>query len=289
MSFRTITIENRSKLDLKMNYLEVRGEETKRVFLDEIDILIIENPAVSMTGCLLEALIQKKINVIFCDKTHNPLAGLIPFYGSHDCSRKLKIQVNWDETVKGEIWTKIVQEKICKQRDFLKDLGKEEESRLLSTYIDEIQYRDQTNREGHAAKVYFNAVFGMEFSRDAEITDNAALDYGYALILSCVTREIVANGYSTQLGLFHDNIYNPYNLASDLMEPFRIIVDRYVKKGTLKFFDKEEKHYMIKIFEEEVTINHMRQVLPNAIKIYVKSVLDALTEKEPSYITFYSV
>lgn len=58
MSWRTVVISNRCKLDLKMGYMVVRGEDTKRVFLDEMAVLMIENPAVSLTGCLLEALIE---------------------------------------------------------------------------------------------------------------------------------------------------------------------------------------------------------------------------------------
>ena len=98
---------------------------------------------------------------------------------------------------------------------------------------------DVTNREGHAAKVYFNALFGKDFTRTEECPINAALNYGYALILSCFNREIVSNGYITQIGLFHDNMFNPYNLSSDLMEPYRVVVDRMVKKyGCYRFFYK---------------------------------------------------
>ena len=90
-----------------------------------------------------------------------------------------------------------------------------------------------TNREGHAVKVYFNALFGNGFSRTLDCFENAALNYGYSILLSCFTREIVCNGYLTLIGLFHDSQDNPFNLASDLMEPFRPIVDRIVLKMEL--------------------------------------------------------
>ena len=61
MSWRTVVIESRCKLDYKMGFMVVRAEETKKIFLDEIAILLIENPAVSLTGCLLETLVEKKI------------------------------------------------------------------------------------------------------------------------------------------------------------------------------------------------------------------------------------
>lgn len=83
-----------------MGYMVVRGEETHRVFLDEISVLLIENPAVSLTGCLLEAMIENKIKVIFCDSTHNPMAELVPYRGSHDTSKKVRSQVAWDDESK---------------------------------------------------------------------------------------------------------------------------------------------------------------------------------------------
>lgn len=287
MSFRTVVISNRSKLDLRMNYMVVRGEQTSKVLLDEMDVLIVENPAVSLTGCLLEALVSKKVKVIFCDGRHNPQSELVPYYGSHDCSRKIRNQLKWSPQVQGQIWTMIVKEKIGKQAAFLTDLGYVEEAEMLGRYAMEMTYRDETNREGHAAKVYFNKVFGMDFNREQDTPVNAALDYGYSLLLSVFNREVVGNGYLTQLGFFHDNIYNPFNLSSDLMEPYRVLVDRIVRSNDFKKFGTEEKHAVLEVLKSEVTINRFRQVLPNAIKIYVKSVFDALLYEDAAQVAFY--
>ena len=217
MGFRTLVITKRAKLNLTMGFLEIRGEETLKVFLDDIDILIIDNQAVSMTAALVTELIKKKIKIIFCDDKRNPQSEIIPYYGSGDCSRKIKTQIAWQDDIKTKVWTSIVREKIIKQSDFLLELEKEREYKLLKQYIDDLSYGDKTNREGLAAKVYFNALFGMDFNRNEDIPRNAALNYGYSIILSSFTREIVANGYITQLGLFHDNMFNQFNLASDLI------------------------------------------------------------------------
>ncbi len=93
----------------------VRGEETRRVIIDEIAVLVLENTAISMTGCLLEELVNKKVRVIFCDGKRSPLAELAPFYGSYDCSRKIKVQSAWGDEIKGLVWTEIVADKIRKQ------------------------------------------------------------------------------------------------------------------------------------------------------------------------------
>lgn len=158
---------------------------------------------------------------------------------------------------------------------------------MLYEYINEIQFDDATNREGHAAKVYFNALFGMDFTRTAENSLNAALNYGYALLLSTFNRCIVANGYLTQLGLFHDNMFNPFNLASDLMEPFRPIVDYRVKQLNPVQFEHEEKVEILKILQEEVVMNGRNEYVDNAIKIYCKSVFDAINDEDVSQIRFY--
>lgn len=289
MSFRTVAITHRAKLNLSMGYLEVRDDDVRRIYLDDIDILVIESQAVSMTAALLSALMNRKIKVIFCDEKRNPQGELLPYYGSNDCSRKIKRQLAWTEEIKGKIWTRIVQEKICNQALFLKELGKGREEALLKSYLQEMVYRDETNREGMAAKVYFGALFGMDFVRDEETPVNAALDYGYSLILSLVNREVSYNGYMTQLGLFHDNIYNCFNLSSDLMEPYRILADRIVYQNKFDKFESEEKHRMLHLLETEVKIGGSRQILPNAVRIYVRSVFDALNDDNCSEILFYSV
>jgi CRISPR-associated endonuclease Cas1 subtype II len=232
---------------------------------------------------------RKKIKVVFCDEKRNPNAEVIPYYGSSDSSRKLKTQIGWAADIKEEIWTRIVKEKINNQRIFLQELGKKREDALLEGYIEELVYGDKTNREGLAAKVYFNALFGMDFNRDEETPINSALDYGYAIVLSTVNKEISYNGYVTQLGLFHDNIYNPFNLASDLMEPFRILVDRLVYENHFEQFSTDEKRIMLHLLEKEVKIANNKQVFTNAIKIYVRSVFDALCDNNPEEILFYKI
>ena len=263
--------------------------ETKRVPLDEIAALLIQNPAVSMTGVLIAALTEKKIKVIFCDAKRNPIAELVPHHGCHDSSAKIRSQIAWEQTVKDSIWRDIVSEKIRKQADFLLKIGCLEQARMLSGYTEQIELADTTNREGHAAKVYFNALFGMEFTRSADIAINAALNYGYSMILSAFNREISANGYLTQLGIFHNNMFNHFNLSSDLMEPFRILVDRLVYQMQPVEFDTEEKHEMWRIMDQKVSIDGQSQFVMNAIKIYTKSVLDAINDGDASLIKFYGM
>ena len=287
MSWRTVVISNSAKLDYKMGYMVVRQREITKIHISEIALLLIESTAVSMTASLLAELTKHKVKVIFCDEKRNPSSELLPYYGSHDTSLKVRTQTAWDKETKQMIWTEIVSEKIRNQKKLLEEIGREGEARLLQMYLEDMELGDVTNREGHAAKVYFNSLFGKEFSRTSDIPFNAALNYGYGILLSAVNREIVSNGYITQLGLFHDNMFNPFNLGSDLMEPFRIVVDRKVFEMRPEKLEHEEKMELVNLMNLEVKIDGKNNYLSNAIKIYCRSVFDALNDKDVSLLKFY--
>lgn len=286
MSWRTVVINSRCKLDYKMGYMVIRGDETKRVFLDEVANVIIENSAVSLTGCLLSVLTEKKIKVVFCDEKRNPSSELVPIYGCYDCSSKIKQQINWNENIKGAVWTAIISEKIANQSKLLYETGRLDSAKLLKSYIEQIEFFDSTNREGHAAKVYFNALFGKGFSRNKDCDINAALDYSYAVLLSAVNREIVACGYLTQLGIFHDNAFNFFNLSCDFMEPIRVFFDRFIVNSDFVVFDSRVKLEIISLLHQEVIIDSKHQTLLNAIKIYIRSVFDALNMSDAGLVKF---
>ncbi len=286
MSWRTIVITKRAKLDLQLNHLVIRNDNVTKVNLSEIAILLIESTAVSVTTSLLAELTRKKIKVIFCDDKRMPSAELVGYYGSHDTSLKYKKQICWTEEMKKLVWSEIVAEKIRKQAEFLDEM-KRQESVLLYQYINEILPGDESNREGHAAKVYFNALFGMDFSRTLDCNINAALNYGYSIILSAFAREVVSQGYFTQLGIFHDNMFNQFNLACDLMEPFRVLVDRKVVHMELAEFSSKEKMELVDILNHTVYFDGNREYVSKAMRIYSKSVFDALNERDLSVIKFY--
>ena len=288
MSWRIVVISKRAKLDLQMGFLVVRSDEITKIHLGEISTVMIESTAVSLTTSLLAELSKRKIKVIFCDEKRNPSSELISYYGSHDTSNKVRKQIAWKAKTKEAVWTEIVTEKIRKQKEVLELLQKRE-AELLEGYLHEITWNDESNREGHAAKVYFNALFGLDFTRTEDNCINAALNYGYSIILSAFNREIVSNGYITQLGLFHDNMFNQFNLASDLMEPFRVLVDLEVLSMKLTEFEPKDKLRLVDILNHEIIIDGKNQYVNNAIKIYVKSVFDALSEDDSSIIRFYKI
>lgn len=201
MSWRVVVVSSNAKVDFKMDYLVVRTlDEVRRVHISEIGVLMLESTAISITAYALCELLNHKVKVIFCDQQRNPCGELIPCSGSHDSTAKIRQQISWPFAHKEAVWTEIVREKIRNQRDVLLHWARPQ-AELLTQYLSQLQPGDASNREGHAAKVYFNALFGMEFARALSTPENAALNYGYGLILSAINREISAAGYLTQIAV----------------------------------------------------------------------------------------
>lgn len=286
MGFRTVIVNSRAKLEFRLNFMIVRGENEKRIFIDEINTLIVQSTAVSLTAALLRELIRSGVKVIFCDEKFNPCSELVPYYGAHNTSKRYKIQMQWRNETKDEIWRLIIAQKITNQKNYLQKRGFSAEAELIGSYIPDILPGDTTNREGHSAKVYFNCLMPCGVSRRDGGFLNGCLNYGYAVLLSCFNREIVASGYLTQFGIWHDNEFNQFNLSSDLMEPFRTIVDEVA--FSLPEGDKEFKRKMADILNFQISIDGKTTTLDLAVRTYVRSVLNALEASDPSLIIFPS-
>ena len=284
MGFRTVVVNSRCKLEFRLNFLIVRGEQEKRIYINEINVLIIESTAVSLTAALMSELIKNNVKVIFCDEKCNPSAELLPFYGAHNTSKRIKTQATWGKEIKDEIWKVIIVEKIKRQASVLKRRGFIEEETLLNSYAMQVLSGDVTNREGHAAKVYFNSVLPDGVTRRSGGFINGCLNYGYAVLLSAINREITASGYLTQIGVWHDNEFNQFNLGSDLIEPLRTVVDETMLLILPE--DKTFKRKMANILNYTAVFDGKNTTLDVALRGYVKSVLCALESNNPSIVTF---
>lgn len=257
----------------------MRSDETeKRVQLSEIDVLIFESTAVSLTAYLLNELLLNNVKVVFCTFNHNPFAELVPYSGCHNQVASLREQLGWSDEVKGRVWQKVVQHKITNQAKNLQFAGFDDEAEMLLNFAKDVHPHDETNREGHSAKVYFNRIFRPGFVRHTSDTINHALDYGYAVLLSLVNREIVANGFLTQLGIHHDSQFNHFNFGCDLMEPFRPVVDRWVLRAKYDKFETEEKHDLVNFLQVQLKYKGAKHYLPNVVETYCRSVFKALSE-----------
>lgn len=286
MSWRIVTVASNSKLDLKQGFLVIRAADTIKVHLSEIAILVIESTAISLTAALLCELNKRSIKVVFCDEKRNPYGELVPYCNPHNSTERIRNQIEWSGRIKGEVWKRIIMRKIQMQSLVLKKTGHDDASRKLNEYASDVEFNDQTNREGHAAKVYFNVLFGKDFTRREDDVINSCLNYGYAVILSAINREIGIAGYLTQLGLFHDNKFNSYNLGSDLMEPLRPFVDELIVDMLPIKFSTDEKRVIASVLNKNVVIDGKTSILLNSIRVYVGSVFSSIQDNVPDSILF---
>ena len=279
MGYRIVKINNRCKLETKLNYLVCVTDHETRILLDEIAILILESQQICITNALLTELVKHKIKVILCDEQHNPLSELTPYYATFDSTAKIKQQIAWKRDIKELVWTRIVKQKINNQARVLLDDGFIDSYNLLKQYISTLTLGDSTNREGLAAKQYFSTLFGSSFDRrDRHNKINVFLNYGYSLLLSSFNKEIASFGYLTQLGIHHIGETNPFNLSCDLMEPFRPFIDKFVLSTELD--DDNFKTQLMNAMTLEINYSNKNMILENAIKQYVLSVFSALNSND---------
>ena len=285
MAFRTVIISSHSKLEYSLNYLVFRTiDEVKRINLSEIQTVIIESTAVSITSALLIELSKRKIKVVFCDEKRNPNCELMPYYGDSISSKRICEQINWNDDIKARVWQNIIKEKIRNQAFVLGKVSSTDANKLLE-FVNDVLPDDVTNREGHAAKYYFNRLYGDGFVRGSDDKINKYLNYGYSLILSQFNKAIVSKGYLTQLGIHHKNEFNNFNLSCDLMEPFRPLID-------LKVFELNDDNFkdeLVNYLSSKVEIGNQKQTIVNAIQIYVSSVFKALNCNDQSEIKFIKI
>ena len=286
MGFRTVILSKESKISLRMNHLVVKSEKLNHIPLAEVEVLVIENPNITMTGHIVNALADNKVLTIVCDSNHLPSTAIESIYGHHRQSKNIKKQVKWKEIHSERMWQLIIKDKILHQGLLAKHHHTNFDLDNFNMYAYNTELNDSTNREGHAAKVYFRALFGEWFTRSFEDPLNAGLNYGYSLIHSAFSRVIKSKGYLTELGINHSSEYNHHNLSSDLMEPFRPLIDDLVFKNIDDNFGKHEKRILIDIFNTKIRIQNRNQYLLNAIDIYVESIIKYLETGEENFIKF---
>ena len=280
MSFRTVVITRQSKISYKNRFLVVKQDnDEKYIHLSEIDTIIVDSISVSISAYLLKEIADAKINMIFCDEKHNPFGELSPYYSRHNSSKKIKEQIKWTNKYKDDLWMKIVKNKILNQSLMLNKI-KNDKYDLLTSYIDEVVSGDKTNREGHAAKVYFNALFGKDFVRNNNDNINSALNYGYAILLSTINKEVISNGYLTQLGIHHKNEFNEFNLSCDLMEPFRVIVDNFVYFNQERELNTNYKLDIVNILNNSYKYQNKSYTLKDIIGLFVKNTLNNINNTD---------
>jgi|LSQX01.2.fsa_nt_gb CRISPR-associated protein Cas1 len=276
MGWRVIHVTESERITLFLDNIKIdKKNDYITIPLRDIHSLILDNYRMVVSVQLLSKCCEYNINVIFCGIDSNPKGMLLAYTGHHLSSKILKDQIEWDDVTKGVVQQQIVKQKILNQYSILKKVGIEEREKLIK-YHDSVENYDLTNREGHAAKVYFKLLFGKSFIRFEEDVINAGLNYGYSILRSQINKTVVAKGLNASLGVFHKNPYNPFNLSDDLIEPFRPIVDLWVYMNLLKAteFTKKDRESLIMLTTTKVMVDQKQQTIFNAMKICVDSLIN---------------
>ncbi|WP_187999365.1 type II CRISPR-associated endonuclease Cas1 [Listeria marthii] len=279
MGWRTVVVNSHSKLSYKNQHLVFKSAyQHEMIHLSEIDVLILETTDITLTTMLINCLVAENILILFCDDKRLPIGKVLPFYGRHDSRLQLSKQLGWDSELKSEVWTEIISQKILNQSTFLSMLDYDEKADSLIKLHETLEMFDPTNREGHAARIYFNQLFGNDFTREQENDINSGLNYGYTLLLSIFARELVKSGCMTQFGLKHSNQFNDFNFASDIMEPFRPLVDQIVYEKRAEDF-QVIKRSLFELFNKQFDYNDQHMFLTNIASDYTKKVVKVLNEE----------
>lgn len=256
-----------------------KEDDTAKVHLSEISSIVLQTEQVYLSAYLLAELAKSKVSLVVSDEKHNPVGQYLPLYGAHNTSKRIGEQLQWGEPIKKRVWQRVVKEKIRQQARFLEERDYVTEAKAVYSALNEVRSGDTTNREAQAARIYFAGLFGDEFNRDMDVPLNAALNYGYAILLSMVNREIVSRGYLTQTGINHKNEYNQFNLACDLMEPFRPAVDRLVVDYLAGDFDLETKRALADLGNKGMVYKGGTYRLQSVVSLFVQDCLNALNKK----------
>lgn len=247
--------------------------------IDDIGMLMVATTHAVITSNAMASLLKRDIKVVFCDEKHLPVGETNPYKTESSRRSCIVQQMNWSDERKGSLWQRIIREKIAHQIAVLEEEVVCQDIEKMKRLIPSVKFNDSDNREAVAAHMYFPRLFSYEFVRsDDENTINGMLNYGYAILLSEVSRKIAENGYLTEFGIHHDSEKNPFNLACDLMEPFRPFVDKKVFEMKLHSLDTDAKTEFVKMMRTDLP--EFGTTITQLINVYVRDALRYLVSEE---------
>ena len=229
MAWRTVLIQTASKLSLFKGQLKISNAEGDFTLpLEDIFVLILESPQITLSSSLLATCQDNSIGVITCDATHMPNGMLLPFHPHSRQPRVSHLQIGWSEALRKRLWQKIIQAKITNQAACLAAVTNPAQATRLQALATKVGSGDPANIEAQAARDYWPKLFGPRFRRHAPDIINAALNYSYAVLRAMIARSQVAYGLLPCFGLHHNSELNAFNLTDDVMEVLRPTVDAHI-------------------------------------------------------------
>lgn len=279
--YRSLFITNPAGLRLKNNQLTVDNGETFTFPVEDLRAVVIDEPAATLSARLISFLAESGVCLILCNEKHLPCAALTPTGAHCRLAKRLRTQTTQSLPKQKRLWQQIVVQKIKNQAACLA-LNHKAESEKLTAIAAHVPSGDTTNREGYAAAVYFKALFGKDFTRDDETTVNAALNYGYAIFRAYLARAIAVYGLEPAVGIHHASQLNAFNLADDMIEPFRPAVDLYVAQHWKSWdrFGTVQRAELVRLLNCVTTVDGAACTLAHAAEQAVQSLVAAFESGE---------
>ena len=283
MGFRNIKIDSHVKLSIKNQQLYIETDILRQIPLEDINCIIIENQTVTVSAYLLQKMADMGITVYVCDEKHLPNAVLLPMVRHSRHFKILKYQIEAGKPLQKRLWQQIVVRKSRNQALCLAYLDLDGSEELMKM-CKEVQSGDRTHVEAKAAAFYFKSLYGLGFSRGNDHVINSALNYGYAIVRGLIARSIVCYGLEPSIGVFHHSELNNFNLADDMIEPFRPLVDLYVSQNyDVAEIDSdltpERKRDIFGIINYDMDVKGEKRIISNCIDMLVASYSSALQGK----------
>ncbi|KXS55427.1 MAG: hypothetical protein AWU57_206 [Marinobacter sp. T13-3] len=286
MGWRTIVISKPCYLSKTNNQANIHIKQSKsniQVPIEDISCIIIDSQKATVTSALLGALSQEGAGLVVTNHDHKPVGTLLPSGSYYKPLSRLNGQIAATKAMQKRWHQEIVKQKVLNQAATLEMHDSPIAAAHLYRLCERVRSGDPDNIEAHAARRYFECVFGTPLQRRNECLLNDALNYGYAVVRSVIAQHIVASGLEPSIGLFHHNMLNPFNLADDLIEPYRPAIDAWTHRiilGTTKSnnatLTPETKGKIIGILHEDVPnkANEHRMSISNNAQEVVRSLAD---------------
>lgn len=254
-------------------------KETERTFpIEDLGVVILDDKRITITQGLLDCLTENNCALITCDSTHHPAGLMLPMVGNTLLSERTRYQLNSPKPLRKQLWQQTVRAKISNQAANLELFTETDHTNMLD-WVKQVRSDDADNLEARAAAYYWRNMFPEipDFSRNRDgLPPNNLLNYGYAILRATVARSIVATGLLPCLGIHHHNRYNAYCLADDMMEPYRPLVDRVVKRmisthDNIDVLNQEMKRDLLSIPTIDVIIDGKSRPLMVAVDQTISS------------------
>lgn len=275
MGWRSVMISRPAKLRREHFSLAIEQEDTAFVPFEDIAIIVLNHREIQLTHPVLSACADYGIGLYATGDNHQPNGVFLPFLSHSRTTRLMRKQMDIPRPLAKQAWANIVRRKIENQTAVLRLCAKNGVDRMDS-YARRVRSGDRENLEAQAAAFYFTQLFGQGFYRAEERWANAALDYGYAVLRGAIARGLVAHGMPPPLGLFHASEQNAFNLADDLIEPFRPLVDLHVTKhpaSTEGDLAPEDKAALVALLNVDVGMPQGKMSALSAIEYAVESLV----------------